>query len=92
VLASIKRWGIFVLMSVFLVPFVVFLGGWLLAGPYQGNFGVLGLMSTMYMDALRGSISAWVLLTGPVLLVLIWYGCLWLRRVINARMAPVAGN
>jgi hypothetical protein len=89
---QLKRWAIFLLFSVFLVPVGIFLGGWLLAGPYEGDYGLLGLMATIYADALQGSAVAWVTLTGPVLFVLTWLGCFGLQRVIKSRSTPVPGN
>jgi len=85
---SLRLWLIFAVFSVALVPTIVFLGGWWLAGPYQGTNGVFGMMGAMYRDALAGHLSALVLLFGPLLLAAIWIIAFWLRRSIGAGEAP----
>ena len=63
------------------VPVLVYWVGGLLVGPYQGEDGILGMMRTIYVDALTGQISALVLLFAPVLLVGIWVAVMRLRRL-----------
>ncbi|HJP05677.1 MAG: hypothetical protein QF789_09580 [Gammaproteobacteria bacterium] len=84
---AIKRWLKYGLLCVLMVPVVVFLGGWLLAGPYEGNAGLFGLMFLIYGDALSADLSAWVLLMSPLLLVLIWRCTLWLSHDIKRRQS-----
>jgi len=38
-------------------------------------------MGNIYVDALTGHASAWILLLAPVLLVAIWLGCVKLRHI-----------
>jgi hypothetical protein len=76
-----KGWLIPALLCIVVVPVLVFLGGWLLAGPYEGNGGVFGLMATIYKDALLADPAAWILLLSPLLLLAIWRCCFWLRRL-----------
>ena len=86
---NLRVWLIFLLFSVILVPIVVFLGGLLLAGPYEGNGGVFGLMGVIYRDALTGHASALLLLSSPLLLVGGWLAAFWLRRnIIRRQTAP----
>jgi len=63
-----------------LMPVVVFVGGMLLAGPYEGKASLIGLMSAIYKDGLSLKPGALLLLTWPVVLILLWAGALRLRR------------
>ncbi|MDP6436477.1 MAG: hypothetical protein QF790_00425 [Gammaproteobacteria bacterium] len=85
--AAIKRWLIYASLCVVMVPIFVFVGGWILAGPYEGRVGVFGLMFHIYGDALSVDLSAWVLLLSPLLLILIWRCTLWLSRDIKRRQS-----
>lgn len=71
--------------SVVMVPVGVFLGGLLLAGPYEGNSGVLGLIGGIYADALTGHLSALILLFSPLLLLLIWQLAIMAYRAIGSK-------
>jgi hypothetical protein len=71
-------------ISIVLVPSIVFLGGLWLAGPYEGENGVLGMLGHIYTDALSGKLSALLLLLGPLLLILLWQVAFASRRhIIN---------
>jgi len=72
--------------SVLLVPPLIYLSGGLLVGPYEGESGLSGLVMSIYGDALSGKLSSWFLLISPVLLVLIWLVCAWMRSNINDRI------
>ena len=85
--SGIRGWLVLTGLSLIFVPFLVYLGGTLLAGPYEGERGITGLLSDVWGDALSGSPSAWLLLLGPVLLAIIWRVALLLRR----RATRVAG-
>jgi len=78
---SIKGWLIVALLCVIIVPVLVFLGGWLLAGPYEGDGGIFGLMATIYADALLADLSALLLLLSPLLLLAIWRCSFWLGKL-----------
>lgn len=84
---KVKRWLIYTALCIVLVPVFVFIGGWILAGPYEGNAGIFGLMFFIYGDALTLDLSAWVLLLSPLLLVLIWRCVFWLSRDIRRRQS-----
>ena len=45
---------LYALLSIVAVPVLVFIAGRLLAGPYEGKFGLLGLMGNIYKDAATG--------------------------------------
>lgn len=79
---NIRRttWVLYALVSVLAVPVLVFIGGRLLAGPYEGKFGLLGLMGNIYKDALTGHPGAWFVLLAPLLLIAIWWGSFALCR------------
>lgn len=68
-------------LAVALVPVCVYVGGRLLAGPYEGEGGPLGLAAALFADAFRGRPGALVLLGSPLLLAAIWIAVFWLRRV-----------
>jgi len=84
-MSQFKRWGSIGLGSILIVPTLVYLGGGLLAGPYEGTAGLFGLMGVIYADALRGNLNAWVLLLSPLLLLAIWKACGWLSRAGNSQ-------
>ena len=68
----IKHWLSILLLCLIGVPVAVYLVGGLIVGPYEGEGGILGMVGTIYADALTGHLSAWVLLSSPLLLVAIW--------------------
>ena len=81
------RWIIFMVSCVLLVPILIYVSGGFLVGPYEGESGLLGLVTNIYGDALTGTLSTWFLLLSPMLLVLIWSTCAWMHRNINSRIA-----
>jgi hypothetical protein len=83
----LNRWIIFMAACVLLVPPLIYLSGGLLVGPYEGESGLSGLVTSIYGDALSGKLSTWFLLISPMLLVLIWLACAWMRSNINDRLA-----
>ena len=83
----LKRWIIFMLACVLLVPTLIYLAGWLLVGPYEGESGLFGLVMSIYGDALSGNLSTWFLLLSPMLLALSWVLCARLSSDINIRLA-----
>jgi len=82
----LKRWSLFLLACVILVPVLIYIAGGLLVGPYEGESGLAGLITSIYGDALTGKLSTWFLLTSPMLLVLIWLACAWMHSNINNRL------
>ena len=78
----LKRWLYLLAFCLFGVPTIVYWVGGLLAGPYEGERGILGMMATIYGDALTGHLSALVLLFAPVILIGIWLGCQRLRSTL----------
>ena len=82
-----KRWIIFLAACVLLVPPLIYLAGSILVGPYEGESGLSGLVMSIYGDAQSGKLSALFLLLSPMLLVMIWMACAWLRRNINSQIA-----
>lgn len=87
-LSGVRGWLLLTLLSILLVPLLVYLGGTLLAGPYEGERGLAGLVSSVWRDGLSGRITALLLLFGPVLLVIIWRLAFLLRRLATAQPAP----
>ncbi len=83
------RWAVLILLCIVLVPALVFFGGMLLVGPYAGEGGFTGLMGHIYGDAIGGSATAWFLLLAPLIIVLIWAGCIWVQRSMT-KPRPVA--
>ncbi len=80
-----RLWLAVTAFSVVIVPVGVFLGGLLLAGPYEGNAGVFGLIGGIYADALTGHPSALILLFSPLLLLLIWQLAIMAYRAISSK-------
>ena len=87
---DIKRWSLFLLACLILVPILIYISGGLLVGPYEGDSGLSGLVSNIYGDALSGKLSALFLLLSPMLLVLVWVACARLRSSINSYIATKA--
>jgi len=67
-----KRWLFIVFLCLIGVPVGIYWVGGLIVGPYEGENGLPGLMTSIYSDALAGHLPAWVLLFSPLLLVAIW--------------------
>jgi hypothetical protein len=53
------------------MPFLVYLTGLKVLGPYSGG-GAMRFLGDFYADLARLQPGAWLLLLGPVLLVVIW--------------------
>ncbi|MGI9291404.1 MAG: hypothetical protein ACR2QG_09055 [Gammaproteobacteria bacterium] len=77
-----KTWLYAFLISLIAIPVIIYIGGSIIVGPYEGQSGLIGMMGNIYVDALRLKLSAWVLLLSPLLLVAIWKLCFRLRRII----------
>ena len=73
-------WMLYALLSIVAVPVLVFIAGRLLAGPYEGKFGLLGLMGNIYKDAATGHAGAWFILLSPLLIIALWWGSFALFR------------
>jgi hypothetical protein len=76
---------LYTLLSIVAVPVLVFSLGRVLAGPYEGKFGLLGLMGNIYGDALMGKPGAWLVLLAPLILVAIWWGSFTLSRRLGSQ-------
>lgn len=77
------NWMLFTLLSILTIPVAIFLFGRLLAGPYEGKFGLLGLMGNIYRDAILGNAGAWLILLSPLILIAIWWGSFTLCRSLG---------
>jgi hypothetical protein len=77
----LKRWLYIIFLCLIGVPLVAYWVGGLIVGPYEGENGLPGLMSSIYSDALSGQLSAWVLLFSPLLLIAIWVTYNQLQRI-----------
>ena len=69
---KLVRWLVYTGLSIVISPIIVFNSGLLLVGDYAGENGLVGFLGQVFGAALTGSLSAWVVLLGPVLLLLIW--------------------
>jgi hypothetical protein len=78
--------------SIVLVPSLIFLGGLWLAGPYEGDGGIIGMLAHVYKDALTGGLGALLLLLGPLLLILIWQLAFASRRTIIEHQQQADGK
>jgi len=81
---------LYALLSIVAVPVLVFIAGRLLAGPYEGKFGLLGLMGNIYKDAATGHPGAWFILLSPLLIIALWWGsfALFRKRANNPAASP----
>jgi len=72
-----------VALSALLIPGLIYICGRLFAGPYEGDFGILGLYMVFFRDlaSLRG--AAWFLLLSPLLFFLAWQLALQSRKLAN---------
>ncbi len=82
---NIRQASMVLVASIVLVPSLVFLGGLWLAGPYEGEGGIFGMLAHIFKDAVTGNLSALLLLFGPLLLILIWQLAFAARRTIIHR-------
>jgi len=80
-------WMLYALVSILAVPVLVFVAGRLLAGPYEGKFGLLGLMGNIYKDAVTGHAGAWFILFAPLMLIAIWWASFALCRYLESGLA-----
>jgi hypothetical protein len=69
---KLPPWLALLLLCVLIFPVLVFVLGQWITGPYEGHFGVVGFLFSIYRDALQGGLAAWTLLTAPALFVGIW--------------------
>jgi hypothetical protein len=79
----LKRWLSIIFLCLIGVPLIVYWVGGLIVGPYEGENGLPGLMTSIYSDALSGQLSAWILLFSPLLLIAIWIAYNQLRRITH---------
>lgn len=89
---TLKFWVSLCLASLVIVPAGVFLGGLLLAGPYEGNNGLFSLAGELYRDAIALRPAALLLLGSPLLLAGIWALALMLHRSITPRPGAEADS
>lgn len=68
-------------LSALLVPALIYISGRIFAGPYEGDFGVLGLYAVFFRDLIRLRGTAWFLLLSPLLFFLAWQIALYSRRL-----------
>jgi hypothetical protein len=80
--AGTKRWLTGILLCVIAMPLLIYMVGTILVGPYEGEFGLLGLIGSLYGDALTGTPSAWLVLLSPCLLILIWMLSMRIGRLV----------
>jgi hypothetical protein len=79
------------LLGLVVVPVCSFVAGQALAGPYEGEHGVLSYLSDIYVNALAGEPAAALLVSGPAIVVLTWYLALRLRTWLVRRPQPGPG-
>jgi hypothetical protein len=72
-------------LGAIIAPVAVFLFGFLLIAPYEGEGGALGFLGSVYGDALAGSPAAWALLLSPAAMILTWWA---VARALRATHKP----
>jgi len=72
--------GAVLLTAVVIIPVVAYSIGSYVVGPYGGDGGWVGYLSTIYVAAGRGERAALLLILAPILIVMIWIVSLWLFR------------
>ena len=87
-----KNWSS-VVISLALAGFVIlpvfaYIGGHLIAGPYDGEYGVIGYLISIYRAVPGGERAAIVLVTAPALVVGAWYAALGLRAYLSRLAEP----
>jgi hypothetical protein len=55
-------------LGLFLLPFVVYLVGIEIVGPYEGEGGAFGLLASILTAVARGNWAAWMLTLSPYLM------------------------
>lgn len=82
------RWIIYTALSIVIAPTIVFNAGFLLVGNYEGDSGFLGFLGAIYAAAMSGSMSAWTVLLGPILAVVIWLTVIKNWRALAEKSVP----
>jgi len=78
--ARLRTAGLALLLSFAIVPVCAFVGGSIVVGDYEGASGLLGYLTAIYGDALKGRWLAWLLILAPVLIIGCWTVILKLLR------------
>lgn len=72
--------GALVLFGLLLLPAVIYLGGMLMLGGFEGA-SLLGQYGSLYRGLVHASPAAWLVVLGPAMLLLLWHGLVaWWRR------------
>jgi hypothetical protein len=79
--------GILLGFGLFLLPFVVYLVGVEIVGPYEGEGGAFGLLASILTALVRGNWAAWILTLSPYLIFLLTR--LTVRILRRPRVTPV---
>ena len=88
--ALIRRKWLSIALSLALAGFVIlpafaYMAGFVLTGPYEGEYGVIGYLGSIYADVLAGKWAASVLVATPALIVIVWYIVIRLRSSLLKR-------
>jgi hypothetical protein len=86
------RWIIYTALSIVVAPAIVFNAGFLLVGDYEGDSGFLGFFGAIYGAAMSGSVSAWTVLLGPILAVVIWLTVIKSWQALAEKSAPATAQ
>jgi len=78
----VPLWIQILLLCLVIVPSIAYLTGAVLVGDYEGVFGILGFLGSLYRDALRFEPIAWFFILSPLMIVGVWR----LARGVRQRM------
>jgi|GEM_PF-1278629 hypothetical protein len=76
----LRQIAVLLLTGAFFVPVSAYLVGSYVVGPYEGDGGLMGYLSTIYLSAWHAEQAALMLILSPLLIVMSWKICLWLSR------------
>jgi integral membrane sensor domain MASE1 len=76
----LRQIAVLLLTGAFFVPVTAYLVGSFVVGAYEGDGGLMGYLSTIYLSAWHAEQAALILILAPLLIIMSWQIGLWLSR------------
>ena len=72
--------GTLLFLGAVALPVLIYYTGSKIVGPYEGSGRIMEFTGSIYVDALQGQPTAWLLLLAPAALLAVWRIFSWVRR------------